>query len=125
MQDDKKGSDRKPEDEAPGAADSILLEVGASENLTVFVWRWSCGSGFYFFEPKPSLTVPDNTELPIDCLAEARMRGAEAFEITNKQTYNFNSMSEAHQPRSHTKRIPAMGGSTLYHLRRHVGIGKN
>ncbi|CAE7907512.1 SRL1, partial [Symbiodinium microadriaticum] len=38
--DDKKGSDRKPEDEAPGA----------------------------------------------------RMRGAEAFEITNKQTYNFNSM---------------------------------
>ncbi|CAE7940080.1 SRL1, partial [Symbiodinium necroappetens] len=53
--DDKKGSDRKPEDEAPGAADSILLE--------------------------------------------ARMRGAEAFEITNKQTYNFNSMSEAHQPR--------------------------
>ncbi|OLQ07279.1 hypothetical protein AK812_SmicGene9318 [Symbiodinium microadriaticum] len=54
-EDDKKGSDRKPEDEAPGAADSILLE--------------------------------------------ARMRGAEAFEITNKQTYNFNSMSEAHQPR--------------------------
>eukprot|EP00439_Symbiodinium_sp_Y106_P063014 s1072_g9.t1 len=38
--DDKKGSDRKPEDEAPGA----------------------------------------------------RMRGAEAFDITNKQTYNFNSM---------------------------------
>ena len=32
------------------------------------------------------------------------MRGAEAFDITNKQTYNFNSMPEAHKPSSRTKR---------------------
>ena len=42
-------------------------------------------------------------DLNLSLISKVRMRGAEAFEITNKQTYNFNSMSESLRGRK-TKR---------------------